>query len=282
MGSGRVNPPSAIAPASRSARRWSRGAAVTLAAASSILFATATPAAPGDPRTPAAPAPPGDPPSPANTRRSAAVFLRIANLLPLGSPTVDVRRGTTPLRTGLKPGCLMGYTDVSALVGTPLAVFQEGRKIGEIALSTGDPGTFYTAVIVRQDNRPTLLCGGDAPPPPHPPEPAEAARFLRLYLGTFDFPYVAEAGGLGRWEVRGTPVVAVLPVTVEPPPAIRISYRDRAGRPATITGPVQFDAGVAGVSVFVSQRGPHRLRIRCYPDGMAPVTEEENPAIDGP
>jgi hypothetical protein len=231
---------------------------------------------PAPAQQPAQPAPPPAPDATPAARASSMTFLRFANLLPVGLPKVDVLRGGKPFLTGLKSGFMLLYDEIDG-AGGPMTfeVRLGGRRIGDFKIDPAQRPGFFTAVVCSDAGQPRITCLSDNPPPPKPADPAATpppARRLRGYFGGFDFPYEVDAGPLGKWAVHGRSVIIDIPVAGAVPDSIAVRYISRAGERIPVHFPIDFAAAPRN-SIFVSQRGLQRPRVRCYPDNVEPRGE---------
>lgn len=215
---------------------------------------------------------------------SSGAYLRIANLLPISSKPLTIKRGSDPFLTGAKPGFMLSYSPISAEGGSRFSVLEGERPIGDFTLEKGGETGFYTAVVYMKGPSAAVVCLRDDRPPEKSRTPAEGPpppplpRF-RGYFGAFDFPYRVVAGRLGPWEVKGQSVIVDLPVEGEAPRDVSLLYVSKDGDPVIVHFPINY-AATPQNSVFVSQRGEKRPRLRSYPDSVIPAEESVAPPAD--
>lgn len=218
--------------------------------------------------------------TPSPPPEASVVHLRYYNLLPIESGEITIASGTTAWVTGAKPGFYMNYTPIPSGESMRFSVQSKGQEIEAFTLKRGSADTYYTIVTLQQGKRAKAILNLDNQVVPQKPdEPPPPDKWVHVYLGAFGFPYTASAGKLGTWDVDAESVVARIPVTTTPPPTVGISYVTKYGEKVQAFFPLGFDTNKSN-SVFVSQRGPLRPRLRCYPDNVT-NTDLLHPSTSG-
>jgi hypothetical protein len=96
---------------------------------------------------------------------------------------------------------------------------------------------------------------------------------LRINAGAYKIPMKIEAGDLGSWGHREatSSVREEKIVTSTKADSVKVTFLDDQQMPVDLFFPIDFTQSDAA-SVFITQRGPNRLRLAAYPDAVA-ITE---------
>lgn len=206
---------------------------------------------------------------------ASEIYLRVANLMPLGPGRAEIQRGGQPFLSGMKPGFFMPYQALEKKDSWQFQVLWEGRPLGEFEINPSKPPAFYTVVLMEKQGKAHLEFTRDDPDPPQEGEFSLPSRRLRAFLPSMGFPYKVEAGQMGTWEVHRESMILDLPVDVEPPAMVRLAYTTRDGDEVELFFPLDFEAHPRN-AIFVSQRGIQRPRLRCWPDNVPPMDAAED------
>lgn len=209
------------------------------------------------------------------------VHLRIANLLPITSKPLTIRRGDENLISGAKPGFMMPYAEISKEGGNKFTVSEGERAIGTFSLEKIAKPGYHTVVVLMKGSDAQVVALRDDPQPDGRPKsgepPPPPQKRFRGYFGAFGFPYRVAVGGLGTWDVAGDSIVVDMPITGKPPKVVSLAYTSRDGDRVLLHFPTDYTTSPWN-SAFVSQRGVKRPRLRAYPDAVPPAVD----AIDPP
>lgn len=208
-----------------------------------------------------------------HTSESHEVYLRFANLLPVDSQKLVVNRGSKSFLSGLKPGFLLPYTVVPKDGAMHFSVMSNDLLLGEFDLAQRSSDSFYTVVVLRKSERPIVSLLEDSPASSRDESGnvVSSCRF-RGYFGGFEFPYKVDAGAIGQWSVDVDGLVVDVPVIAKAPDSVGVSFETRDGDHAEVFFPIDFSKFNSN-SVFVSERGPRRPRVVCFPDNVSPAAE---------
>jgi hypothetical protein len=204
------------------------------------------------------------------------IHLRVANLMPLGPGRAELQRGGEPFLSGLKPGFLMPYLPVEKKGPWEFQTVWEGRPIGSFKLDPSKSPAYYTVVFMEKGGQPHMEFTRDDPEPPKEGDFSFPSRRLRAFLPSMGFPYTVEAGSEGPWEIDRESRIVDITVDAAPPTMAKLTYTTRDGDEVELFYPLDFEAHPRQ-AIFVSQRGAHRPRLRCWPDNAKPSADSEDP-----
>jgi hypothetical protein len=229
-------------------------------------------------------------------RGDGEVYLRIANLLPLSKERVTIMADDEPWLRGVKPGYFSGYQPLGKKGPDEFQVSLGSRNIGTAKLKKAEDASYYTLVIIGSNSKPELVLKADNPllePEPdeegqitEEPSRAPLPKLLRCYFGGYPFPYQVEVKGVQTWTVDGKFVVDEVVIADSVPEAIKVTYTNRYEENIEVFFPLDF--GTSGqCSVFISQRGIDRPRVKCFADNVKPLEESlgndvQIPSADAP
>lgn len=211
---------------------------------------------------------------------STGLYLRVANLLPLGSGVIKVDMNEIPLVQGLVSGMVMHYLELDK-GGGELRVISSNKLFNKFEFNeVGDKQDhFYSLVIYThegvekadlvKDYIETKIGNIDVDESVIDPR-------IRVYIGGYDFSLECFVGNQ-KWELDGNALIAeeISEMTDgEIKQGVRVQYLDRHGREAMLRGPLHSSLSNQ-ISVFVSQRGKQRLRLEVFPDCVRPPKEDE-------
>lgn len=215
------------------------------------------------------------------TTQTTEIYLRIANLMPLGPARAEIQRGGKPFLSGLKTGFLMPYLPLEKQESWEFQALWDGRPIGSFKLNPSKSPAFYSAVFIELAGKPHLEFTRDDPEPPKGEDFVFPSRRLRAFLPAMGFPYTVEAGAQGPWKIDRQSQIIDIPVDGTPPTMAKLTYTSRDGDHVELFYPLDFEA-YPRQAIFVSQRGPQRPRLRCWPDNAPPTADPEEAPLTPP
>lgn len=202
------------------------------------------------------------------SKKPRTVFLRIANLLPISYGPIDLIYGEREIRKGMKPGFFQPYTACEIqenkkvfLVRQPLT--QAVRR--EFVIPFEKEKYYYTLVFLNLNKRLAVKSMVD-----DKRDDVLGGKRLRVFVGGYDFPIELRIEGVGEWKSDRKGVVEELfveKIRRWKNPIASISFLNRYREKEVLYYPLNLKK-CDSYSVFVSQRGKRRARIRCYPDAM--------------
>lgn len=207
-------------------------------------------------------------------------YLRVANLMPLGTERAEILRGDVPLLGEMKPGFVMPYIALAKEGPWTFQVRWGGSAVGSFKIDPAIVPGFHTVVLVPDGARARLVFSEDTVPPPKEGDFSFPARRFRAFLPAIGFNYTLHAGELGSWEISRQSQVVDVPVTGLAPKEVKLTYTSREGDIVDLFFPADF-AAHPRQAVFVSQRGIQRPRVRVVADNVKPM-DESVAAPDGP
>ncbi len=193
------------------------------------------------------------------------VMLRILNLLPIGSPKVEIGWGESLLASNLKPGYGNDYVTVPLQSGG--LWMREVGTTSRIPMSA--PPLFRNqksySVVVQSDSGKWSLQGFED-------EWKRKRPRLRIWLGAGAPGLSLEAGAWGKWEEISTPWKINLSPESPPPETVRVRYRGREGEWVEQDYSIGWEEGKSRTLV-ITERAPGRLRVKVIGDGAISETK---------
>lgn len=212
-----------------------------------------------------------------SSHAASQTYLRIANLLPVLTPKVDIYRGGDRYLLGMKAGFFQSYLPVPDGGSNRFTVKQGDAVLDSFSLPQRPGNQFYTLVVYQEPGKgPTVLLKDDAiekpksDSPEQPPEPPKPR--LRVYAGGYDFPIKVVAKGVGEWVANNSALLVDQPIEGTPPEIIQVVFVDKYDQIITLNFPTDYKAAQS-YSAFISQRGIKRPRIQTYADNTLPAED---------
>ncbi len=204
-------------------------------------------------------------------------YLRIANLLPVLTPKVDLYRGGERYLLGMKAGFFQSYLPVPDGGSNRFTVKQGDAVLDSFSIPQRPGNQFYTLIIYQEPGKgATVLLKDDAlekpksesaDQPPEPPKPR-----LRVFAGGYDFPIKVVAKGVGEWVANNSALLVDQPIEGTPPEIIQVVFVDKYDQIITLNFPTDYKAAES-YTAFISQRGIKRPRIQTYADNTLPTED---------
>ncbi|MEM6822267.1 MAG: hypothetical protein AAF558_10025 [Verrucomicrobiota bacterium] len=218
--------------------------------------------------------------------KTSGVYLRIANIMPLGKDKVSITRQSEAWLSGLKPGFFSGYQKVQADQNTEFSLKISGRPFGSFKIEINKaeaPKSFHTLIIYGDTASPRIHYQSDKITTGEDEKSIKplTGKIFRGYFGGFSFPYQIVVEGIGEWDIHNKAQLIEIPLTTTPPKQVIVVYKDRYEEEIRLPFPLDFES-TGSCSVFVSQRGIQRPRLSAFPDNLPPLKETLGNDIDLP
>jgi hypothetical protein len=199
-------------------------------------------------------------------------YLRMANLLPITQGKIDMLRCNKPVLTGIKPGFYSGYMLLDSSEPYQFLFKKVGSDatFGGFELRSKEKTAFFTVILWTENGKVLAKLYDDQEPQPLKPELPPLKR-LRILAGGFGFPFLIDGGPLGQWPSQGESILAEIHPDIHSHTTISVQFINKDNEDIRLYFPVDFKTYNAN-TVFISQRGPRRPRIRIFPDHV-PSTE---------
>lgn len=212
----------------------------------------------------------------AQSQEKQSTYFRVANLSPLGTEKLDVYLGEKALILQTKPGFYMGYTPLESKPGAIISLKAGDHTLHSAQIPEGKSARFYTFVIISDGSRPKLEILDDTPPEKIDEKTGEIIplKRLRVFSSAYQIPNRIEAGELLSWISKtGNAPVKVEKIFADTQVnTIKVTFLDDQKMPVDLYFPLDFKTNYCN-TVFISQRGPQRLRVLSYPDAVEPIEE---------
>jgi hypothetical protein len=212
------------------------------------------------------------------TNETQKSYYRVANITQLGTGQLDVYYGDKALASQTNSGFYMDYSPFEPKAGSALILKAGDKQLGSARLPETKSAQFFTILITSEESVPKLSILDDTIP--HKTDEMTGEKIplkrLRVFASPYQIPIKAEAGELLSWSSKtGSDPLRVEKI-VEKTNAntIKVTFLDDQNMPVDLYFPLDFNTNRAN-SVFISQRGPQRLRVVSYPDAVEPFDEND-------
>lgn len=217
----------------------------------------------------------------AQNQEKPSVFYRVANLSPLGTQKLDVYLGEKSLALQTNSGFYMGYAPLDFKPGLTINLKSGDQSLQSVPLPDAKSTRFFTFLIVSDGSRPKLEILDDTPPEKTDETTGEKIplKRLRVFSSAYQIPTKIEAGELLSWTSKtgADPMKAEKIFEDTQVNSIKVIFLDDQKMPVDLYFPLDFNTHDCN-TVFISQRGPQRLRVLSYPDAVEPVEPTEENA----
>lgn len=214
----------------------------------------------------------------AQSPENKTTYFRIANLSPLGTQKLDLYLGENSLAQQTKPGFFMGYTPFDLKPGSVVFLKSGDQILNSARFPESKAARFFTLLIVSEDSQPKLQILDDSTPEKFDEITGEKIplKRLRIYSSAYRIPTKIEAGELISWTSKtgGDSLNAEKVFEDTQTNTIKVTFLDDQKMLVDLYYPLDFNSH-KGNTVFISQRGPQRLRVESYPDAIEPLEPEE-------